>query len=94
MTHKMNFNLLRVCHDITMDMNKDKVVILVLLDLSAAFDTIETSQLLNTLKDCFCVRGLALQWIKPYMFSRFLECKLEMNDLIGVNSSMVYLRDP
>ena len=44
--------------------------ILVLLDLSAAFDTIDHHKLLNLLKHSFGIRGNALSWFQSYLQDR------------------------
>jgi len=47
--------------------NAHKSTILVSLDLSAAFDTIDHSILLNRLHSTFGISGVALQWITSYL---------------------------
>jgi hypothetical protein len=47
-----------------------KSTILVSLDLSAAFDTIDHSILLNRLRSTFGISGTALQWITSYLTNR------------------------
>ena len=44
--------------------------VLVALDLSAAFDTIDYTILLSRLSDTFNVTGTALNWIKLYLIVR------------------------
>ena len=44
--------------------------ILVLLDLSAAFDTIDHQKLLNLLNQSFGIRGVALKWFESYLKDR------------------------
>ena len=40
----------------------------VLLDQSAAFDTINNDTLLDCLSSCFGVDGVVLNWFNPYLF--------------------------
>ena len=45
-------------------------MILVLLDLSAAFDTIDHDHLFELLQNRFGIKGTALDWIKSYLGNR------------------------
>ena len=58
--HSTETALLKVQTDILMSMDNKEVTLLVLLDLSAAFDTIEHSILLNILQQDFGVVRTAL----------------------------------
>ena len=58
--HSTETALLKVQNDILMSMDNKEVTLLVLLDLSAAFDTIEHSILLNILQQDFGVVRTAL----------------------------------
>ena len=50
---------------------KNKTVILLLLDISAAFDTVDHLILLNRLGNRFGICGSPLAWFKSYLTDRF-----------------------
>ena len=68
--HSTETALLKVQSDILLSMDDQKVTLLVMLDLSAAFDTIEHSILLETLGSGFGVGGTALKWFTSYLSQR------------------------
>ena len=51
-------------------LDKQRDVILVLLDLSAAFDTIDHDTLLSRLKSRFRIGGMVLDWLVSFMRGR------------------------
>ena len=54
-------------NDIAMFIDKKKSVVLVLLDLSAAFDRVDRSLLLSRLSACFGICHQALDWLRSYL---------------------------
>ena len=68
--HSTETALLKVQNDLLMSMDNKEVTLLVLLDLSAAFDTTEHSILLNILQQDFRVVGTALNWFDSFLSGR------------------------
>ena len=62
--------LLKVKTDILDPVDKREVMCLVMLDLSATFDTVNHHLLLNRFKYSFQVCDLALAWLKSYLMNR------------------------
>ena len=56
--------------DVLLSMDKQRVTLLVLLDLSAAFDTVKQQVLLKLLESSFRISGTALTWFKSYLDGR------------------------
>ncbi len=68
--HSTETALLYVCNDIFCDIDKGKHVFLTLLDLSAAFDTVDHDILLAFLRDFVGLSGKALAILQSYLSSR------------------------
>lgn len=69
--HSTETALLKICNDILTALDNNNVTLLSLLDLSAAFDTIDHSILLSRLHKTFGISGSALSWFKSYLSDRF-----------------------
>ena len=57
-------------NDISCAIDNNESIIFFLLNLSAAFDTVDHSILLSRLRDRFRVNGTALAWFESYLTSR------------------------
>jgi len=62
--------LLKVKNNILMNMEDRRVMLLVLLDLSAAFDNVDHGILLDRLQFDFGISDSALNWIESYLSNR------------------------
>ena len=69
--HSTETALLKVKNDILMSMDEQHVTLLVLLDLSAAFDTIHHDKLIGRLESDLGITDNALAWFKLYLPDRF-----------------------
>ena len=68
--HSMETALLKVKTDVFKALEKQEVACLVLLDLSAAFDTINHDILCSRMETHFGVNGIALNWFRSYLTNR------------------------
>ena len=68
--HSTETALLRVQNDILLAMDRQHVTLLVLLDLSAVFDTVDHRMLLRRLEVTYGITGTALQWFRSYLTGR------------------------
>ena len=68
--HSTETALLRVHHDIATALDNNSCSILVMLDLSAAFNVIDHGILYQRLEYTFGISGSALTWIKSYLSNR------------------------
>ena len=74
--HSTETALLLIKNEIHLSLSRGEPTALVLLDLSAAFDTIDHPTLLSCLKSWFGVSGTALKWFTSYLSHRFQAIKI------------------
>ena len=74
----------RMSDDVLREIHSDNIVIVVLLDLSAAFDTIDHGILLDKLLTDFGICGKALEWFTSYLKDRSFRVKIDksLSDLL------------
>ena len=75
--HSTETALLKIHNDDLTAMDSGKVTGLSLLDLSAAFDTIDQSILLQRLEMWYGFGGVVISWLHSYLSDRFQSVKLE-----------------
>ena len=77
--HSTESALLSVGNDINLNLAKGESTALVLLDLSAAFDTIDHNILLGRVSNYFGIKGSVLKWLTSYLTNR--------NQLVKIGST-------
>ena len=65
--HSTETALIKVFNDLACSLDQKNVVLQSLLDLSAAFDTLDHDIMLNRLELSFGIKGTALAWFKSYL---------------------------
>ena len=95
--HSTETALVKLANDILLNMNSQRVTLLVLLDLSAAFDTVDHAILLKRLTTDFGIGRKALEWFSSYLseLSRrvlFEGTKSDSYDLLSRPASVCGLR--
>jgi hypothetical protein len=85
--HSTETALLKIVNDIFLALDSGKSVILCLLDLSAAFDTIDHGILVSRLQSRIGIEATALQWFESYLDNRYQSVSIK-----GESSSPVLLR--
>ena len=68
--HSTETLLTKIHNDIMLNGNEGRLTLLVMLDLSAAFDTIDHDILLDRLKHRYRIDGSALKWFESYIKQR------------------------
>ena len=74
--HSTETALVKIMNDLLLSCDDSKVSILALLDLSAAFDTIDHSILCDRLRSKFGITGTVLSWFNSYLTGRTMTVKV------------------
>jgi len=77
--HSTETALLKVSSDIMMSVDSKKYTVLVLLDLSSAFDTVDHNIMINRLCDLVGMSGSVLKWISSYLSGRSFSVNMNHN---------------
>ena len=75
-SHSCETALIKLINDILWNMENKLVTVLVCLDLSAAFDTVDHDILLEVLHTSFGVMGTALDWFESYLNNRYFKVSI------------------
>ena len=75
--HSTETALVKVQNDILTSIDQHGVVILVMLDLSAAFDTIDHDILFDRMENTLGITGPALDWFRSYLSGRTLRIQID-----------------
>ena len=74
--HSTELLLLKVVNDLYESFDKNIPSVVVLLDLSAAFDTVDHDKLLKILENDIGIVGIALKWCKSFLTGRTQKVKI------------------
>ena len=83
--HSTETALLPITNDILLSLDRGDNVFLLLLDLSAAFDTVNHSLLLSRLENSFGITGTVLRWFHSYLSGR--------SQFVEINDTKSSVRD-
>ena len=86
--HSTETLLLNVMNELLIACDDQKPTILMLLDLSAAFDTVDHNKLLYILHREIGVDGIALKWFKSFLIGKTQRVK--MNDSCSKESELLH----
>ena len=74
--HNTETILLKITNDILIASDKKTATVLLLLDLSAAFDTVDINRLIEILYSEIGIRGTALNWFCSFLRNRKMRVKI------------------
>jgi len=88
--HSTETAVLRVLSHILLAVNRGEVAALILLDLSAAFDTVDYEILLQRLQFTYGIIDVAYRWFRSYLLGRTDYISLHSSPCIGSEPRRVY----
>ena len=74
--HSTEMLLLKVVDDLYKSFDKNTPTVVILLDLSAAFDTVDHVKLMEILEKEIGIRGTALKWFESFIINRTQKVKI------------------
>ena len=75
--HSTETAMLKIQNDILTFLDEDKIVALVKLDISAAFDTVDHQRLLECFSSVYGLSGTVLKWLESYLSDRTQRVRVE-----------------
>ena len=90
--HSTETALLCVHNDVFANMDNHSATVLVLLDLSAAFDTIDHSVLFDRMENIIGIEGTALNWFRSYLGG--CSQRIQIGDVISLISVLLLFGVP
>ena len=105
--HSTETTVLKIVSDALLAADRGEVTLLRLLDLSAAFDTVDHTILINRLRTAFGIRGSVLSWINSFISVRtqtvifngtestrsVLDCGVPQGSVLGPVLLLLYTAD-
>jgi hypothetical protein len=86
--HSCEFLLLKLLNDLCVNIDNKNGAVVVMCDMSAAFDTVDHSILLNILSDHFAVSGIALRWFESFLTGRTQ--RVVVNESVSSSTNLSY----
>lgn len=84
--HSCESALLRLVNDLLGAMEKQEVTALIAIDLSAAFDTVDHSILIDVLNKQYGLTSTALSWVDSYLHPR--SCRVNVNSAYSTSRAL------
>ena len=91
--HSTETAVLRVLSDILLAVDRGYVAVLILLDISAAFDTVDYEMLLQRLQTTYGISDVAHRWFRSYLFGRsqYVRIGTSCSSVIDLILSLIHI---
>ena len=84
----VKLQLIKLLNEILWDMENQKIIVLICIDLSAAFDTADHHVLLQVMRQYFGIDGTVLKWLTSYLSDRRM--KVSVGDCFSKEINLPY----
>ena len=88
--HSTETLLVRIVNDLLIASSESKATVVMMLDLSAAFDTVDHHKLLDILKTELGIHGTALEWFRSFLIRRCQKVKINDEESYCVRATFYY----